>query len=338
VNLKSRGGIALIKELVKTADIVIDPFRPGVLERLGLGPDELCAINTRLIYGRMTGFRRDGKYADMAGHDINYLAVSGVLSLLGRSNEKPHPPQNILADFAGGGATLFQGVILALLGRERTGLGQVVEANMVDGAGYLATFSRFQLKTPTGGRPRGENILDGGCPYYDTYETRDGKFMAVGALEPQFFASLVRGLGLDDQGWGQRRYSPDTWPDMRRQFERVFKSKTRTEWEKVFDGIDACCTPVLGYPELETQANLEGDQRPPVTLRDTPLLAIRREAADPVVHGQGTGSPGSGYEGYPLSPGEGGDEALARWFNLKKGTDFDVEDGGLVLKKQRSRL
>ncbi|KAI1375222.1 CoA-transferase family III [Hypoxylon crocopeplum] len=332
VDLKSSDGVGLIKELAKTADIIIDPFRPGVLEKLGLGPEVLCALNPRLIYSRMTGFRRDGKYASMAGHDINYLAVSGVLSLLGRSGEKPHPPYNILADFAGGGATLFQGIMLAIINREKTGRGQVVEANMVDGASYLATFPRQSLKTPFGDRPRGENVLDGGCPFYDTYETKDRKFMAVGALEPQFYVALIKGLGLSNRNWVKQRDDRETWPEMKRQFEATFKSKTRSEWEKVFDGTDACCTPVLEYTELETDAGREGDQRPAVTLRKTPCLAVDEKGTDPSVYGQGPGIPGGGYIGKPLTPGQGGEDALSSWFGWTKGKDFDVRNGGVVLK------
>ncbi|RYP12641.1 hypothetical protein DL767_011176 [Monosporascus sp. MG133] len=331
IDLKSPRGVALVRELARMADVLIEPFRPGVLEKLGLGPEILCAINPRLIYGRMAGFRRDGKYAMMAGHDINYLAVSGVLSLLGRSGEKPYAPSNILADFAGGGAMLFQGILLAVIAREKTGRGQAVEANMVDGSSYLATHPRLNLKTPFGDHPRGENYLDGGCPYYDTYETKDGKYMAVGALEPQFFSVLVKGLGLGDEGWDRRRHDRDTWPEMRRQFEAAFTSKTRSEWENIFDGTDACCTPVLEYPELETDPSREGDQRPAVTLRETPCLAIREKATDPIAHGQGPGVAGDGYVGRPLIPSYGGEEALSKWFGLSKGEHFDVQNGGFVL-------
>lgn len=331
MDLKSSAGIALVKELAKTADIIIDPFRPGVLEKLGLGPDVLASINPRIIYGRMTGFRRDGQYSAMAGHDINYLAVSGVLAMLGRDGEKPYAPINILGDFAGGGATLFQGILLAVIARQTSRKGQVVEANMVDGASYLTTFPRQALKTPMGNAGRGKNVLDGGCPYYDTYETKDGKYMAVGALEPQFFAALIEGLGLD-KDWNRRRYDRTDWPKMKQQFEAIFKSKTRTEWEKVFSGTDACCTPILEYSELESQPDREGDQRPPVALRYTPMLTANEKATDPSVQGQGKGSPGSGYEGYPLSPSQDGEEALQRWFGWARGREFDIENGGLVLK------
>ncbi|KAI0969707.1 CoA-transferase family III domain-containing protein [Xylaria arbuscula] len=332
VDVKSASGADLIKELAKTADVVIDPFRPGVMEKLGLGPEALSQINRGLIYARMTGFRRDGKYAAMAGHDINYLAVSGVLSMLGRRGATPHPPINILGDFAGGGATLFQGILMAVIARQRTGHGQVVEANMVDGANYLATFPRLHRKLPDGGRPRGHNLLDGGCPYYDTYETRDGKYMSVGALEPQFYAALVKGLGLAHRDWVPTRADRDTWPAMRADFTAVFKSKTRREWEDVFDGTDACCLPVLEYTELENSLSRGGDQRPAVTLRGTPCLAVDGDAKDQSLQGQGAGVPGNGYEPHPLRLGEGGEEVLKEWFGFAKGQDFQVEKGGLVLK------
>lgn len=340
VDLKSSAGILFLIRLAREADVVIDPYRPGVLERLGLGPDVLLRENPRLIYARMTGFRRDGRYKDMAGHDINYLAVGGVLAMLGRKDEKPTPPINILGDFAGGGALLVQGILMALLARDRPGgRGQVVEANMVDGPSYMATFPRYFLKTPDGDGPRGTNLLDTGSPFYDTYETQDGKFMSVGALEPHFYALLIRGLGLQGQGWEKRRDDRTCWPEMRALFEKVFKSKTRSEWEAVFDGTDACVTPVLEYAELE-QANQsggarEGDQRPVVTLRETPCLAVDTFSSaktEDVARGQGPGVEWDGYFGNALIPGQGGDETLRAWAGWEKGRDFDVEKGGLVLK------
>ncbi|CZR69059.1 probable alpha-methylacyl-coa racemase [Phialocephala subalpina] len=338
VDLKSASGIAFIKSLVPHADVVIDPFRPGVLEKLGLGPDVLLGLNPRIIIGRMTGFRRDGRYKDMAGHDINYIAVSGALSLLGRKGEKPLPPANILGDFAGGGATLFQGILLALLARGKSGRGQVVEANMVDGSAYLASFPRLLLKTPMWNQPRGENVLDGGCPWYDTYGTKDGKFMAVGALEPQFFSALLKGLGLLGRGIEKTREDRSTWPDLKQTFTELFKSKTRSEWEAVFDGTDACCTPVLEYSELQKDGTREGDQRPAVTLRDTPSLAVSSAGPgrDPST-GQGPGVKGEGYTAAMLIPGHGGEETLGQWLGWKRGKDFDVENGGLV-RKPSSRL
>lgn len=334
VDLKSPSGIALIKALVKNADIVIDPFRPGVLEKLGLGPDVLEKINPRIILGRMTGFRRDGKYKDMAGHDINYIAVGGALGVLGRKGQKPFGPINILGDFAGGGAVLFQGILLALLAREKSGKGQVVEANMVDGSSYLMTFPRLAYKTPALDKPRGENLLDSGCPYYDTYETKDGKFMAVGALEPQFFTLLVKGLGLQGKGLEETRYDRDTWPEMLETFTRLFKSKTRSEWESIFDGTDACVTPVLELGELENDSSREGDVRPSVTLVDTPSLAIKRDdpAKRPVSTGQGEGVEGDGWSSKNLRPSQYGEKVLGEWLGWKKSVEYDVENGGLVLK------
>lgn len=338
VDLKSATGIDFVKSLIPHTDVVIDPFRPGVLEKLGLGPDVLLSINPKTIVGRMTGFRRDGRYKDMAGHDINYIAVSGALAMLGRKGEKPLAPANILGDFAGGGATLFQGILLALLAREKNGQGQVVEANMVDGASYLATFPRQLLKAPMWDRPRGENMLDSGSPWYDTYETKDGKYMSVGALEPHFFSALLKGLGLGGKGIEKTRLDRQTWPELKATFDRIFKEKTRTEWENIFDKTDACCTPVLEYWELETDRSREGDQRPAVTLRETPSLAISKGPAsrDPST-GQGPGVEGESYTGTALYPGQGGEETLNQWLGWKRGKDFEVENGGLV-KKPSSKL
>ncbi|KAJ9629720.1 Isopenicillin N epimerase component 2 [Taxawa tesnikishii (nom. ined.)] len=245
VNLKSPAGVALIKSLIPRIDIVIDPFRPGVLEKAGLDPVKvLLRVNPRLIIARMTGFRRDGKYKDMAGHDINYIAVSGLLSMLGRAHEKPFAPMNVMGDFAGEGWT---------------DMGQVVEANMVDGSAFLGTMPRLGTKTKAWDRPRGENLLDGGCPYYDTYETGDGKYMAVGCLEPQFYVAFLRGLGVDPESLPGKREDRSTWPYQRDLFTKIFKSRTRSEWESIFDGTDACCTPVLTQQELEKDGF---DQRP----------------------------------------------------------------------------
>ncbi|KAF3913776.1 hypothetical protein ABW21_db0200051 [Orbilia brochopaga] len=335
VDFRSPGGLQLMKALIPHVDVLIDPFRPGVLEKAGLCPTTvLRALNPRLIVARLTGFRRDGKYAAMAGHDINYIAVSGVLSMLGRAYEKPYAPGNIIGDFAGGGATCFMGILLALIERERTGKGQVVEANMVDGSSYLATMPRLSTKTWAWGGERGTNLLDGGCPYYDTYETKDHNYMAVGALEPQFFAALLKGLGLTTDNLPGPREDPSTWPDLRALFTKVFKSKTRIEWERVFDGTDACCTPVLGQSGLEEQGF---DQRPIVTLRDSPGLAIaanaekEKDAAVKAAKGQGKGVDGEGWSEEGLAPAVGGEAVLEQWLGWKNGKQLEVNNGGLVL-------
>ena len=311
IDLKSPGGLRLLKSILKDADVLLDPYRPGVLESLGLRPTDLLAQNKKLIIARLTGFRRDGKYASMAGHDINYLAVSGVLSQLGRSNEAPYAPANVLADFAGGGLTCAFGILLALVVRGRTGKGQLVEANMVDGSAYLGTFMRFATKQPTWDKPRGKNLLDGGCPFYDVYRCKDGGYMAVGALEPQFFARLISGLQLDE-ACVSKQQDRRAWPSLRVLFTSTFITKTRKEWEAVFDGEDACCTPVLGLAELETARY---DQRQAVHLSDTPGLKIEQKEA--------WRSPG-------LVPGSGGEHLLLSWLGMKKGRNFKDENGALI--------
>ncbi|KAJ5647351.1 hypothetical protein N7490_003723 [Penicillium lividum] len=312
----------VLLRLLTATDVLIDPFRPGVLERLGLSPTEvLQKHNPRLIVARMTGFRRDGKYKDMAGHDINYIAVSGVLSMLGRSGDKPFAPGNILGDFAGGGAMCFLGIILALIARTGTGRGQVVEANMVDGSAYLATFPRLARKTASWDGPRGENLLDGGCPYYDTYETKDGKYFAVGALEPQFYAALLRGLGLDSKTIPARE-DRGNWGALRELFTNRFREKNRAEWEAVFDGTDACATPVLEMDELEAA---EYDQRPAVHLSKTP--------AYPVIADEG------GWVSGGLMAGDGGEETLRGWMGWEPNKDFLVrKDGAIVSVDGRAKL
>lgn len=270
----------------------------------------------------MTGFRRDGKYKDMAGHDINYIAVSGVLSMLGRKGERPYAPGNILGDFAGGGAICFMGIILALIARSNTGRGQVVEANMVDGSAYLATFPRLAQKGPAWDGPRGENLLDSGCPYYDTYETKDaGKYFAVGALEPQFYAALLKGLDLDPKALPKRE-DRENWPALRDIFTRKFKTKTRAEWEAIFDGTDACATPVLENGELEAAGY---EQRPAVHLSNTPAFPIKAEEG--------------GWTGGGLLPGDGGEETLRAWMGWEANKDFQVrKDGALVSVDGKAKL
>lgn len=302
-----------------------------MLEKAGLCPETvLLKLNPRLIVARMTGFRRDGKYKDMAGHDINYIAVSGVLSLFGRQGERPYPPGNVIGDFAGGGAMCFLGILLALLAREKSGFGQVVEANMVDGSAILATMPRLGLKTETWRRPRGTNMLDGGAPFYDTYETQDGKFMAVGAIEPQFYAQLLKGLDLTPSDLPGSRDNRADWPRLRAFFAQKFKSKPRQEWESIFDGTDACCTPVLTHLELEQRGH---DQRPAVTLKSTPALAIHEgDDGRPSAVGQGIGVQGSGWAEKGLVPGAGGEETLGKWMGWTRGRQYEVEKGGLVWK------
>ncbi|MEV4803762.1 CaiB/BaiF CoA-transferase family protein [Nonomuraea sp. NPDC049421] len=251
LDLKSPEGVAAFKELVANADVVIEVFRPGVAERLGIGPDDLHAVNERLVYGRMTGWGQDGPLAPTAGHDIGYIAISGVLSMLGRAGDKPTPPINILGDFAGGGLMLAYGVLLALYERERTGKGRVIDAAMVDGSAAL--FAMFYQAVQSGGwGPRGTNLLDTGAPQYDTYETADGRYVAVGALEPKFWGELLRLMGLDGDPDLPDRNDPAQWPALRARLAGVFRTRTRAEWEEIFDGSDACVSPVLSMGEAAT--------------------------------------------------------------------------------------
>lgn len=253
-DLKHPEAVATILRMAESADVLIEPFRPGVMERLGMGPDVVRARNPRLIYARMTGWGQDGPYAPRAGHDINYIALSGALSLIGRRGEKPLPPVNLLGDFAGGGMLCAVGVLLALLERARSGQGQVVDAAMLDGAAYLATVI-FKLRSVSWWRDeRGTNMLDGAAPFYDTYATRDGQYVAVGSIEAPFYAALLHGLGLDAATLPDQ-HDESTWPAMRQRFAAIFATKTRDEWSAVFDGTDACVVPVLGLGEVDDHAH-----------------------------------------------------------------------------------
>ncbi|WP_088287267.1 CaiB/BaiF CoA-transferase family protein [Kineosporia sp. A_224] len=243
VDLKSPAGAAAVLDLAAAADVLVDPFRPGVAERLGIGPQQCLARNPGLVYARMTGWGQDGPLAPRAGHDIDYIALAGALEPLRRNGSAPQAPINLVGDFGGGGMLLVVGVLAALHERSVSGRGQVVDAAMVDGASLLMTFVHGLRAAGFWSRPPGENLLDGGVPWYDTYATSDGGWVAVGALEPQFFALLMTTLGLDGEGLTQS--DPKTWPAMRARFTEVFASRSRDEWADVFAGSDACVSPVL---------------------------------------------------------------------------------------------
>jgi alpha-methylacyl-CoA racemase len=244
MDLKSPQGATALARLARDADVLVEGFRPGVAERLGIGPETLMADNHRLVYARMTGWGQHGPYASRAGHDINYVAIAGALEPLGRAGEPPQPALNLLGDFAGGGTFLALGILAALLERERSGLGQVVDAAMVDGASTLMTFVHSMHAEGRWSEERGTNVLDGGASFYDTYETADGHYMAVGAVEPQFYSELLRGLGLSHNPLTQR-FDAAGWPEERERFRAAFLGKTRAEWTAIFAESDACVTPVL---------------------------------------------------------------------------------------------
>ena len=249
LDLKQSPAAAL--ELASKADALIEGMRPGVMERLGLGPDIVLEKNPRLVYGRMTGWGQDGPLAPRAGHDINYIALAGVLHAFGRKDQAPVPPLNLVGDFGGGGMLLGFGVACALLEAARSGRGQVVDAAMVEGASLLAAMFAGFLKTKSWSEVRGVNILDTGAPWYNVYETRDGKYVSIGSIETRFYQELLQKLKLKDLGQHDRK----RWPQMHKLFAKTFKSKTRAQWCKVFEGSDACFAPVLSWSEARRDAH-----------------------------------------------------------------------------------
>ncbi|XP_049593887.1 alpha-methylacyl-CoA racemase isoform X1 [Syngnathus scovelli] len=278
INLKTSEGVALLHKLCVQSDVILEPYRKGVMEKLGLAPEELLKENPGLVYARLTGYGQSGMYAKAAGHDINYLAMSGLLSRLGRSGEKPYAPLNLLADFAGGGLTCALGIVMALLERTRSGKGQIIDASMVEGAAYVGSFVWKSRSIGMWDRPRGENMLDAGAPFYDTYRTADDKYVAVGAIEPQFYRQLLRGLELDEEQLPPQMSFSD-WPDLRRVFSERFASKTQAEWSQIFDGTDACVTPVLSFDQVSShphnseRASFVKDSSGEESPRPAPLLS-----------------------------------------------------------------
>ncbi|NKQ53227.1 CoA transferase [Amycolatopsis sp. K13G38] len=247
-DLKTAEGRDRVLGLAGAADVLIEGYRPGVAERLGVGPQACHAVNPRLIYGRMTGWGQEGPLAQRAGHDINYISLTGSLHAIGRAGERPVPPLNLVGDFGGGSMFLLAGVLAALWERERSGQGQVVDAAMVDGASVLTQMMWAFRGQGSWSDERGVNLLDGGAPFYDTYACSDGRYVAVGAIEPQFYARLLDGLGLDAADL-PAQLDTEGWPTVRARFTEVFGAHPRDHWEKVFAGTDACVTPVLTFAE-----------------------------------------------------------------------------------------
>jgi alpha-methylacyl-CoA racemase len=256
LNLKAPEGLALLLQLVESAAVLIEGYRPGVAERLGVGPDACLQSNPRLVYGRVTGWGQNGPLAKVAGHDLNYISLSGALHLIGPPGGKPTPPLNLVGDFGGGGMLLLSGVLAALLEAERSGRGQVVDAAMVDGAvAQLAMFFAFRADSYFRDST-GENFLAGGAPIYDTYETRDGRYISIGSLEPQFYALLLEKLGLDAQRFAGLHVDAVTdpearkrWPELRAALTAAFRTRTRAEWCQLLEGTDVCFAPVLSLEE-----------------------------------------------------------------------------------------
>jgi alpha-methylacyl-CoA racemase len=254
LDLKQSAGKDALLGLIDRADVVIEPFRPGVAERLGVGPDVCLARNPRLVYGRMTGWGQDGPWASMAGHDIGYIAITGALHAIGRADGPPQPPVNLLGDFAGGTMFLLLGIVAALYEREQSGRGQVVDAAIVDGTASLSAFLLGMAANGFWQEARGTNLLDTGAPFYDVYETADGAWMGVGALEPQFYAELVRILDLSD---APPQHDRAHWPELRSRIAARFKARTRDEWAEAFAGTDACVAPVLTWSEAAEHPHIK---------------------------------------------------------------------------------
>ena len=301
LDLKSKAGAAVALTLAERADALIEGMRPGVMERLGLGPEVLLARNPKLVYGRMTGWGQEGPLADRAAHDINYIALSGTLNAIGRAGEAPVPPLNLVGDFGGGGMILAFGIAAALLHAQRTGEGQVVDAAIYEGASLLATTFAGMLAAKGWSETRGANILDTGAPWYNVYETKDGRYISIGSIEARFYDELLDRLGLKGEPLpGQ--YERERWPELRARFSAVFRTKTRDEWCGVFDGSDACFAPVLTFSEA--QAHPQSIARSAYV----DVSGVRQPAPAP----RFSRTPG-GVVRKPPERGEGGREALADW-------------------------
>ncbi|WP_448203807.1 CaiB/BaiF CoA transferase family protein [Azospirillum sp. sgz302134] len=299
LDLKSRGGVEAFKRLAAQADALIEGFRPGVMERLGLGPDALLAVNPRLVYGRVTGWGQDGPLAKAAGHDLNYIALTGLLHAIGPA-DRPVPPLNLVGDYGGGALYLAFGIVCALLERERSGKGQVVDAAMVDGAASLGAALFGLLRAGLWRDRRESNLLDGGAPWYGVYEAKDGKHVAIGPLEPRFYDTLLKLLGLEDAALRDR--SEANWGRLRTAFADAFRTRTRDEWCALLEGTDVCFAPVLSLAEAP--------QHPHATARGAfvevdgvvqPAPAPRFSRTKPAVQGP------------PPAPGEHTRAVLADW-------------------------
>lgn len=317
INLKDPAGAGLVLRLAESADVLVEGFRPGVADRLGFGPDACAARNPRLIFARMTGWGQDGPLAPTAGHDIDYIAISGALHPIGRAGERPVPPVNLVGDFGGGGMLLAVGILAALVERERSGLGQVVDAAMVDGSALLSAFIHGLRAQGAWRDERGVNLLDGGAPFYDTYETADGRYLAVGALEPRFYAALLEGLDLAGEDLpGQLDRAG--WPALRERFTEVIRGRSRDEWEAVFAGTDACVAPVLSMSEAPAH--------PANTARAvfTDIGGVTQPAPAPRF-----GRSQAGHPRAPSRPGGQTDEVLAS-LGLAREEITQLRAGGVV--------
>ena len=270
VDLKSKEGVEVVLKLVETADAIFEGFRPGVMERLGLGPDVCSKRNERIVFGRMTGWGQEGPLANAAGHDINYISLTGALAAIGRPGSPPVPPLNLIGDFGGGGMLLALGLVAALLESKESKKGQVVDAAMTDGSALLMTMIYTMQSSGVWKTSMGSNLLDGGSHFYDTYECKDGKFISIGSIEPQFYALLCQIADLDEEVFG-KQMSRDSWPEQKEEITKIFLNKSRDEWCDLMEGTDVCFAPVLDMSEApkhphnierKTFIDLEGVTQP----------------------------------------------------------------------------
>jgi alpha-methylacyl-CoA racemase len=301
VNLKHPDGPGVILDLVAEADALIEGFRPGVTERLGIGPEDCWARNPGLVYGRMTGYGQDGPMAQAVGHDLNYIAQSGVLGMIGRAGQPPTPPLSLAGDFGGGGLMLALGILAAIIERRQSGRGQVIDAAMVEGSALLATCFYGYLQTGSWSAERGTNIVDSGAPFYDAYETADGRWLSVAAMEPHFYRDLLEVLGLAEEPLPDQ-HDQARWPEMKKRFAEVIRTRTRDEWVAVAAPYDACVAAVLSVDELEQDTHLaarESFVRRDGLLQPAPSPRFSRTPAQ------------LGHQ--PPLPGEHTREALTDW-------------------------
>lgn len=321
LDLKSASGAEALRRLIDSADALIDPYRPGVAERLGIGPDECLERNPGLVYGRMTGWGQDGPLASAAGHDLNYAALAGPIAAMGRRDSPPAPALNLIGDFGGGGMLLAVGILAALVERGRSGKGQVIDAAMVDGTALLCT-GIIGMTHMGAWRPQREsNLVDGGAHFYDSYETSDGEYVTIGAIEQKFYAELLERLGLDPEEWAHEDVAQ--WPQLSRRMAEVFKTKTREQWVAELEGTDVCFAPVLTFAE--------SPEHPHIKARETYVEAFGQTHPAPAPRFSRTPSE---IAGPPCVPGEHSREILADWgFDLAEIDALEAE--GATETRQR---
>ena len=317
IDLKQPGGAETVLGLIARADVLIEGFRPGVMERLGLGPDVCLARNPKLVYGRMTGWGQHGPLAKAAGHDINYIALSGALHAIGRPGEPPVVPLNYIGDFGGGAMFLAFGVLCALLETRTSGRGQVVDAAMTDGSALLSAMMYGMKASGALSNQRGENLLDGGAHFYDTYACADGKYVAIGSLEPQFYALLIKLCGIDDPAFQAQR-DPHAWPLLKYRLADVFRTKNRAEWCALMEGTDVCFAPVLDWDEAP--------QHPHNQARETfiDIAGVIQPAPAPRFSHSKAAAPTA-----PAQPGEHSAAILADW-GVSESTIADLSARGVI--------